>query len=138
MLFAGVSVDGAVNVPDFTSTELPDSDESSEDPPTLPVTRDTYIVLPLPTGLKIIREMVAKVRPSTTKAEFEPFTLYKLPPWLALLSGGEMIPGDWYVFIINPGHPSMSLELIVKGLELSIEAAVSNETDIVAVGGEIS
>jgi len=38
----------------------------------------------------------------------------------------------------NPGHPSMSLELIVKGLELSIEAAVSNETDIVAVGGEIS
>ncbi|PFN98711.1 pyroglutamyl-peptidase I [Neobacillus bataviensis] len=40
--------------------------------------------------------------------------------------------------IRNPGHPSMSLELIVKGLELSIEAAVLNETDIVAVGGEIS
>jgi pyroglutamyl-peptidase len=38
----------------------------------------------------------------------------------------------------NPGHPSMSLEMIVRGLELSIEAAVSNETDIVAVGGEIS
>jgi len=38
----------------------------------------------------------------------------------------------------NPGHPSMSLELIVKGLELSIEAAILNETDIVAVGGEIS
>ncbi|MEH7418821.1 pyroglutamyl-peptidase I [Neobacillus drentensis] len=40
--------------------------------------------------------------------------------------------------IRNPGHPSMSLELIVKGLELSIEAAVLNETDIAAVGGEIS
>lgn len=38
----------------------------------------------------------------------------------------------------NPGHPSMSLELIVKGLELAIEAALQNETDIVAVGGEIS
>jgi pyroglutamyl-peptidase len=38
----------------------------------------------------------------------------------------------------NPGQPSMSLELIVKGLELSIEAAVLNEKDILAVGGEIS
>ncbi len=38
----------------------------------------------------------------------------------------------------NPGQPSMSLGLIVKGLELAIEAAISNETDIVAVGGEIS
>ncbi|WP_066066767.1 pyroglutamyl-peptidase I [Neobacillus soli] len=38
----------------------------------------------------------------------------------------------------NPGHPSMSLELIVKGLELSIEAAISHESDINAVGGEIS
>ncbi|MGG5253617.1 pyroglutamyl-peptidase I [Neobacillus sp. SM06] len=38
----------------------------------------------------------------------------------------------------NPGQPSMSLELIVKGLELSIEATITNETDIVAVGGEIS
>jgi pyroglutamyl-peptidase len=38
----------------------------------------------------------------------------------------------------NPGHPSMSLELVIKGLELSIEAAVTNEKDIVAVGGEIS
>jgi pyroglutamyl-peptidase len=38
----------------------------------------------------------------------------------------------------NPGQPSMSLELIVMGLELSIKAALSNETDIVAVGGEIS
>ncbi|XJZ28703.1 pyroglutamyl-peptidase I [Bacillota bacterium Lsc_1132] len=38
----------------------------------------------------------------------------------------------------NPGQPSMSLELIAKGLELSIEAAITNETDIVAVGGEIS
>jgi pyroglutamyl-peptidase len=38
----------------------------------------------------------------------------------------------------NPGQPSMSLELIVKGLELSIEAAVSNDTDIVESGGEIS
>lgn len=40
--------------------------------------------------------------------------------------------------IRNPGQSSMSLEMIVKGLELSIEAAVTNETDIVAVGGEIS
>lgn len=38
----------------------------------------------------------------------------------------------------NPGQPSMSLELIVKGLERSIEAAIVNEKDIVAVGGEIS
>ncbi len=38
----------------------------------------------------------------------------------------------------NPGQPSMSLELIVKGLELAIEAAITNETDIIAVGGEIS
>ncbi|WML43958.1 pyroglutamyl-peptidase I [Neobacillus sp. PS3-40] len=38
----------------------------------------------------------------------------------------------------NPGQPSMSLELIVKGLELSIEAAVSNDTDIVEGGGEVS
>ncbi|MEH7304060.1 pyroglutamyl-peptidase I [Neobacillus drentensis] len=37
----------------------------------------------------------------------------------------------------NPGHPSMSLEMIVMGLELSIEAALANETDIVQVGGEI-
>lgn len=100
LLFAGVSVEGAVNVPDFTRTALPDSDESSEDPPILPVTRDTYIVFPLPTGLVILKEIVAEVRPSTTKAEFDPFTLYKLPTWLALLSGEEMIPGDWYVFVI--------------------------------------
>ncbi|MCM3118419.1 pyroglutamyl-peptidase I [Neobacillus sp. MER 74] len=38
----------------------------------------------------------------------------------------------------NPGQPSMSLELIVKGLELSIEAVILNEQDIAAVGGEIS
>ena len=38
----------------------------------------------------------------------------------------------------NSGQPSMGLEMIVKGLELAIEAALMNETDIVAVGGEIS
>jgi pyroglutamyl-peptidase len=31
--------------------------------------------------------------------------------------------------IRNPGHPSMSLELIVKGLELSMEAIVSDEIE---------
>ena len=38
----------------------------------------------------------------------------------------------------NSGQPSMGLEMIVKGLELAIEAALMNETDIVLVGGEIS
>lgn len=38
----------------------------------------------------------------------------------------------------NPGQPSMGLETIVKGLELAIEAALLNEKDIIAVGGEIS
>jgi pyroglutamyl-peptidase len=38
----------------------------------------------------------------------------------------------------NPGQPSMGLETIVKGLELAIEAALMNEKDIIAVGGEIS
>ena len=33
--------------------------------------------------------------------------------------------------------PSMSLEEIIKGLELLIEAAILNETDIKTVGGEI-
>ncbi|MEH7336857.1 pyroglutamyl-peptidase I [Neobacillus drentensis] len=37
----------------------------------------------------------------------------------------------------NPGQPSMSLDLIVKGLELSIEAAILNEKDLTVVGGEI-
>jgi pyroglutamyl-peptidase len=31
--------------------------------------------------------------------------------------------------IRNPGHPSMSLELIVKGLELSMEAIISDEIE---------
>ncbi|WML48710.1 pyroglutamyl-peptidase I [Neobacillus sp. PS3-34] len=62
-----------------------------------------------------------------------------------LASRGNVIRGGFihipYLpeqIVRNPGHPSMSLELIVKGLGLAIEAAVTNEKDIVAVGGEIS
>lgn len=40
--------------------------------------------------------------------------------------------------IRNPGQPSMSVEHIVKALEIAIETAVSTKEDIVAVGGEIS
>ncbi|CAH0346435.1 Pyrrolidone-carboxylate peptidase [Bacillus sp. CECT 9360] len=36
----------------------------------------------------------------------------------------------------HPGQPSMSLDTIVKGIELAIEAALSHEKDIVEVGGE--
>ncbi|MCP8970474.1 pyroglutamyl-peptidase I [Ectobacillus ponti] len=36
------------------------------------------------------------------------------------------------------GQPSMALETIVKGLRISIDAAVRYEKDIVAVGGQIS
>lgn len=62
-----------------------------------------------------------------------------------LSAGGKQIRGGFIhipflpeQIVRNPGQPSMSLELIVKGLELAIEAAVVNEKDIVAVGGEIS
>jgi len=61
-----------------------------------------------------------------------------------IISGREVRGGFIHIpflpeqIVRNPGQPSMSLELIVKGLELSIEAALSNETDIVMVGGEIS
>ncbi|WP_163099945.1 pyroglutamyl-peptidase I [Peribacillus alkalitolerans] len=36
----------------------------------------------------------------------------------------------------HPGQPSMSLDTIVRGLELAIEAAVNHENDIVVVGGQ--
>lgn len=61
-----------------------------------------------------------------------------------IISGREIRGGFIHIpflpeqIVRNPGQPSMSLELIVKGLELSIEAALSNQTDIVVVGGEIS
>ncbi|WP_409304774.1 pyroglutamyl-peptidase I [Peribacillus sp. SCS-155] len=36
----------------------------------------------------------------------------------------------------HPGQPSMSLETIVKGLELAVESALTNSEDIVEVGGQ--
>ncbi|QDS34336.1 pyroglutamyl-peptidase I [Brevibacillus brevis] len=36
------------------------------------------------------------------------------------------------------GQPSMALETIVKGLQLAIETTLSNDRDIVMVGGQIS
>lgn len=38
----------------------------------------------------------------------------------------------------NAGQPSMSLETIVKGLQVGIEAALQYEEDIKVVGGQIS
>jgi pyroglutamyl-peptidase len=37
---------------------------------------------------------------------------------------------------VHPGQPSMSLDTIVKGLELAIEAALTHEKDIIEVGGQ--
>jgi pyroglutamyl-peptidase len=38
----------------------------------------------------------------------------------------------------HPGAPSMSVEVIVRSLEIVIQTAVAQKEDIVAVGGEIS
>jgi pyroglutamyl-peptidase len=38
----------------------------------------------------------------------------------------------------HPGAPSMSLEIIVRSLEVAIQTTVEQKEDIVAVGGEIS
>jgi pyroglutamyl-peptidase len=38
----------------------------------------------------------------------------------------------------HPGAPSMSVEIIVRSLEIAIQTAVAQKEDIVAVGGEIS
>lgn len=40
--------------------------------------------------------------------------------------------------IRNPGAPSMSVENIVRALEIAIQTTVTHKEDIVAVGGEIS
>jgi pyroglutamyl-peptidase len=36
-----------------------------------------------------------------------------------------------------PGKPSMSLELLAKGLEICVKTAIEHEKDIIAVGGQV-
>jgi pyroglutamyl-peptidase len=38
----------------------------------------------------------------------------------------------------HPGAPSMSLEMIVRSIEIAIQTATAQKDDIIAVGGEIS
>ncbi|WP_046179597.1 pyroglutamyl-peptidase I [Domibacillus tundrae] len=37
---------------------------------------------------------------------------------------------------VHPGQPSMSLDTIIKGLELAVETALTHEKDIIEIGGQ--
>ncbi|MCM2535916.1 pyroglutamyl-peptidase I [Neobacillus pocheonensis] len=56
----------------------------------------------------------------------------------AIIGGFIHIPFLPEQGVKNPGQPSMALETVVNGLKVAIEAAVTVEEDIVALGGQIS
>jgi len=122
------------------------ADNRGQQPIDTPVIKDGpagyWSTLPIKAIVKTMRENGVPASVSQTAGTFVCNHIFYGLMHLLANAGNKVRGGFIHIPFLpeqaaaHPGQPSMSLDIIVKGLELAVKASLKHEKDIVEVGGQ--
>lgn len=122
------------------------ADNRGQQPIDTPVIKDGpagyWSTLPIKAIVKTMRENGVPASVSQTAGTFVCNHIFYGLMHLLANAGNKVRGGFIHIPFLpeqaaaHPGQPSMSLDIIVKGLELAVEASLKHEKDIVEIGGQ--